>query len=190
LTRPDCLFTLMAAETDKSYIIEPLDPSRHERAGFSCGVAQVDNFLQKTANKLSQADNLRVYVMTEDGRSIIGLSAINSHAIDYRDLPPKFTRTRPGHGMIPTAFISMTGRDSCVGDQGIGGDLLVDCLLRIARLADEICLAVVLLDVLDCGDAARSARRAALYASYGFIPLASNPSHMLLPVATIRATLE
>ena len=179
----------MAAESDKTYIIEPLDPTRHDRAGFSCGVAQVDNFLQKTANKLSQADNLRVYVMTEDGRSIIGFYAINSHAIDYRDLPPKFARARPGHGMIPAAFISMIGRDSRYGGQGFGGDLLADCLLRLARLAEQIGVAVVMLDVLDCGNLARTERRAALYASYGFTPLVTNPSRMFLPIATIRATL-
>jgi len=32
--------------------IEPLDPDRHDRAAFSCGVDQVDNFFRKTANKL------------------------------------------------------------------------------------------------------------------------------------------
>lgn len=42
------------------HIIEPLDPNKHDRAAFSFGVPQVDNFFRKTANKLSKAVNLRV----------------------------------------------------------------------------------------------------------------------------------
>ena len=38
--------------------IEPLDPERHGRGGFSCGVEAVDNFLKKTANKLARAQEL------------------------------------------------------------------------------------------------------------------------------------
>ncbi len=169
--------------------IEPLDPSRHDRAAFSCGIPQVDNFIQKTANKLSQADNLRVYVMTRGSGTIIGFYAINSHSVDYRDLPIKFSRTRPAHGYIPAAYISMIGRDQRFKGSGYGGDLLVDCLMRVARVADSIGVAVVMLDVLDCGDPERTARRARLYRDYGFQSLPSNPMRMFLPVATIRTML-
>jgi len=47
-------------------------------------------------------------------------------------------------------------------------------------------LAVVLLDVLDCGDPERTARRQSLYQSYGFKPLPSNPARLYLPLATVR----
>ncbi|MEY9199434.1 ribosomal protein S18 acetylase RimI-like enzyme [Sinorhizobium fredii] len=175
------------ADTDAEPIIEPLDPTRHDRTAFSCGVAQVDNFFKKTANKLSKADNLRVYVMTEgDGKTVIGFYAINSHPISYADLPERFARTRPGHGVIPAAYISMIGRDQRYRGGGYGGDLLADCLKRIAGIADQIGIAVVLLDVLDCGDEEKTNRRAALYAEYGFQPLPSKPLRMFLPIATIR----
>lgn len=65
----------MLENAEPTFIIEPLDPSKHDRAAFSCGVPQVDNFIKKTANKLTKADNLRVWIMTEDGTSIIGFYA-------------------------------------------------------------------------------------------------------------------
>lgn len=176
----------MAHREAQPYLIEPLDPARHDRAGFSCGVEQVDNFLRKTANKLAEADNLRVFVMTQDGRSIIGFYAINAHAMRYDDLPPAYARRRPGHGYIPAAYISMIGRDKRYAGQAIGGHLLIDCLLRIASAADQIGLSVIVLDVLDCGDAQRTAKRAELYTGYGFQPLPSKPMRMFLPVATVR----
>lgn len=168
------------------YIIEPFDPKVHDRTAFSCGIDQVDNYFQKTANKLSKADNVRLYVMVAPGSTLIGFYAINAHAVRYEDLPKKFARSRPAHGSIPAAYISMIGRDQRFRDQGFGSDLLVDALRRISLAADAVGIAIVMLDVLDCGDPVRVARRKALYEGFGFTPLASNPLRMFLPLATVR----
>jgi ribosomal protein S18 acetylase RimI-like enzyme len=170
----------------RPFIIEPLDPARHDRDRFSCGVEQVDNFLKRTANKLASADNLRVFVMTEGGAEVLGFYALNAHAVDYSNLPPRFARTRPGHGSIPAAYLSMIGVDRRYAGRGLGGDLLVDALTRVALAADSIGIAVVMLDVLDDGNPDLVARRTRLYEGYGFTPLPSNPLRLFLPVATIR----
>lgn len=166
--------------------IEPFDPERHDRTGFSCGVEAVDNYFKKTAGKLVSAGNVRLFVMVNPDGNLIGFYAINAHAVDYRDLPSRFARSRPGHGSIPAAFVAMIGRDQRYSGQGFGSDLLVDALRRITQAADVIGLAVVLLDVLDCGDPERTARRQSLYQSYGFQPLPSNPTRLYLPLATVR----
>ena len=166
--------------------IEPFDPERNDRTGFSCGVEAVDNYFKKTAGKLVSAGNVRLFVMVNPDGNLIGFYAINAHAVDYRDLPSRFARSRPGHGSIPAAFVAMIGRDQRYSGQGFGSDLLVDALRRITQAADVIGLAVVLLDVLDCGNPERTARRQSLYQSYGFQPLPSNPARLYLPLATVR----
>lgn len=176
----------MAASEPAAYTIEPFDPERHDRAAFSCGVEQVDNYFQKTANKLAKADNVRLYVMVDPAGTVIGFYALNAHAVQFTDLPAKFARTRPSHGNIPAAYISMIGRDRKFSGGGFGGDLLVDALRRIAFAADAIGVAVVMLDVLECGDSDRVARRKTLYESYGFQSLASNPLRMFMSVSTVR----
>lgn len=176
----------MTASKPSVYTIEPFDPEKHDRAAFSCGVEQVDNYFQKTANKLAKADNVRLYVMVDPAGTVIGFYALNAHAVHFTDLPAKFVRTRPSHGNIPAAYISMIGRDQKFRGGGYGGDLLVDALRRIAVAADAIGVAVVMLDVLDCGDPDRVARRKTLYESYGFVSLASNPLRMFLPVSIVR----
>ncbi|WP_234704247.1 GNAT family N-acetyltransferase [Rhizobium nepotum] len=128
--------------------------------------------------------------MTEDGKSIIGFYAINSHSINYRDLPEKYARNRPGHGNIPAAYISTIGRDERHKGGGYGDDLLAHCLKRIVAVADQIGIAVVILDVLDCGNVEKTRPRTALYAGYGFQPLPSMPLRMFLSVATIRNLFE
>lgn len=181
---------MIDTKANAKFIIEPLDPSKHDRAAFSCGVEQVDNFLRRTANKLARADNLRVYVLTEPDGSIVGFYALNAHSIYYADLPEKFKRDRPGHGTIPAAFISMIGVNSRYQGRGYGGDLLVDCLRRIARAAETIGIRVVLLDVLDCGSASAVERRIQLYASYGFASLPAQKIRMFLPLSDVEALLS
>lgn len=167
--------------------IEPLDVAKHDRAAFSCGVAQVDNFFRKTANKLAIAGNARVWVMAEPDGAVVGFYALNAHAVSFEALPPKYACTRPSSGMIPAGFIAMIGVGSAHQAEGYGGVLLVDALKRLARASDELGLAVVLMDVLDCGDAAKVARRKALYLSFGFQPLPSRPLRLFLPIATAAA---
>jgi len=151
-----------------------LDPEKHDRA-FSCGVEAVDNVFKRTANKLSKADTLRVFVMTDDHGTVAGFYAINAHSISFEDLPPQFARTRPGHGRKPAAYISMIGRDRRFAGTGIGADLLVDCLMRILRISKDLGLAMAILDVLDDGDEKAIARRRALYEGFGFSPMPTQP---------------
>ena len=80
----------------------------------------------------------------------------------------------------------MIGRDQRYSGAGFGADLLVDALRRIAQAADSLGIAGALLDVRDCGDPHRTARRQALYESYGFQPLSSNPNRLFLPLKAIR----
>lgn len=181
---------MTATEDARLNAIEPLDPAKHDRAVFSCGIAQVDNFFRRTANKLAKADNVRIFVMVNPEGDLIGFYATNAHAIDYTELPDRFARNRPTHGSIPAAYISMIGVDSRFQGQGYGGDLLVDCLKRLAMAAEALGIAVVMLDVLDCGDPEKVAKRTTLYTSYGFQPLPYNDLRLFLPIATVRTLTQ
>ena len=179
----------MAEAERPAFIIEPFDPAKHDRAAFSCGIERVDNYFKQTANKLAKAGNIRLYVMVGPNGELIGFHAINVHSVHYEELPRKFARTRPNHGNIPAAYISMIGRDQRYRGSGYGAHLLVDALTRIASVADQVGVAVVMLDVLDCGDPARVARRKKLYEDFGFQALSSNALRMYLPIATVRELL-
>lgn len=145
---------------------------------------------KKTANKLHKAGNIRLYVMRTTESAIIGFYAINAHAVDYAELPKKYARTRPGHGSIPAAYISMIGGDERYRGGGFGSALLIDALLKIAQAADHLGIAVVMLNVLDYGDAERTEGRNALYESFGFQALETETLRVLLPMATVRMMEE
>jgi hypothetical protein len=75
-----------------------------------------------------KADSLRAFVMTVLDGTVIGFYALSAHAVNFADLTTKFARTRPSHGNIPAAYISMIGVDQRLAGLGYGGDLLVDAL--------------------------------------------------------------
>lgn len=180
----------MTQETSDLHIIEPFDPAKHDRAAFSCGVLQVDNFLKLTANKLSRADAIRVFVLTSATYELMGFYALNVHSVDYQDLPAQYAKNRPSHGNIPAAYISMIGVDSRFQGQGLGEALLIDAMERIVMVADQIGISVIMLDVLDCGNEKNTARRLRLYTErFGFTPLPSNPLRLFIPIKTVRAAL-
>jgi ribosomal protein S18 acetylase RimI-like enzyme len=172
------------------FCIELFDAARHGRNQFSCGITQVDNYFKKTGNKLAEANNIRLYVMTAASGELIGFYAINAHAVDYENLPKRYARTRPSHGQIPAAYISMLGRDQRYSGMGFGSDLLADALLRIARVAETLGVAVIMLDVLNCGDRERISKRKQLYERYGFMPLISSPLRLFLPVSTVQDVIK
>ena len=74
--------------TDSSDLrIEHFDPARHNRAGFSCGVDRLDNFLKLNAKKQQKDDMTRVYVAVEDGSAdILGYHAINLGMMNVDEL--------------------------------------------------------------------------------------------------------
>ncbi len=168
---------------------EPFDPDKHDRTAFSCGVDQVDNYFKRTANKLQKAGNVRVSVLLDAKSSLLGFYAVNAHTVAYSELPKKYARSRPSHGSIPAAYISMIGVDQRYQGNGLGGILLIEALKNLARASETLGIAVVLMDVLDCGNEKTTNRRLALYEGYGFKKLENAPQRLFLPIQDARALL-
>lgn len=169
---------------------EPFDPDKHDRTAFSCGVDQVDNYFKKTANKLQKAGNVRVSVLRDAGCELLGFYAVNAHTVDYGELPKKYARARSSHGSVPAAYISMIGVDQRFQGKGLGGILLVEALKNLARVSQTLGIAVVLMDVLNCGDEMATNRRLALYSGYGFTSLKSARLRLFLPIQDAQALLQ
>ena len=167
-------------------ITEPLNVARHNRTTFESSVAEVDNFFRFTANKLTRAANLRTFVLDDGEGRVLGFYAQNAAEIEYSELPARFSKTRPRNGKIPAAFISMIGVDKRVQGRGLGRDLLVDCLWRIAEAERSLGIALAVLDVLDCGTQARVERRRHFYLRHGFAPLPQRPLRLYMPIATLH----
>ena len=170
----------------KGISIEPLDPSTHDRAAFSCGTVRLDNFLKRTARKHQAGDFTRVWVATENGTDILGYYALNAHALEGDDLPGPLTKNALRSGSIPAVSLSMIAVAQRHQGRGLGRFLLADALQRVVGAADQVGVKAVLLDVIEDGGTELTERRRAFYAAMGFQSLPSRPLRMFISIETVR----
>ncbi len=169
-------------------VIEPFDPARHDRSGFSCGTARLDNFLRLSARKQQKDDFTRVFVAVAEGSpEVLGYYALNAHAVATDELGADRPRRAPRTGSIPALYLSMIAVDERRQGMGLGSDLAVDALGRALSVAGEVGLKLVVLDVIDDGGEDVFARRMAFYRRLGFRSLEDRPDRMFITIGTIRA---
>jgi ribosomal protein S18 acetylase RimI-like enzyme len=179
----------MAPEAPKPvYDKEPLDPEKHDRAAFSCGVDRLDNYLKRTAKKSQKGDFTRIFVaVNPEASTVVGYYSMNAHGIEGDGLPEALTKRGPRHGVIPAAYLSMIAVDQNAQGVGLGKILLADALKRLIPLADQIGISVVVLDVFDDDGPEAYERRINFYEGMGFKSLSTRRSRMFLTLKDIRA---
>ena len=169
-------------------VIEPLDPGWHDRLGFSCRTARLDNFLRFSARKQQKDDFTRVFVAVAEGSpEVLGYYALNAHAVATTDLGADRPRRAPNTGSIPALYLSMIAVDRSRQGKGLGSDLAVDALARALNVAGEVGLKLVILDVIGDGGNEAFARRMEFYRRLGFRSFQDRPERMFITIDTIRA---
>ncbi len=176
--------------TDSSDLrIEHFDPARHNRAGFSCGVDRLDNFLKLNAKKQQKDDMTRVYVAVEEGSAdILGYHAINLGMMDAGELA-KRPRGAPDHGELPILFLGQVAVNENAQGQGLGSILMHHVFAKADAISQKAGCFAIVLDVMADGDELAYQRRIEWYAAFGFQPFASNPSRMFMTMKQVRLIL-
>ena len=169
-------------------VIEPFDPGRHDRSGFSCGTDRLDNFLRFSARKQQKDDFTRVFVAVGEGSSgVLGYYALNAHAVAIDELGEDRPRRAPRTGSIPALYLSMIAVDRSWQGKGLGSDLAIDALSRARSVAGEVGLKLVVLDVIEDGGKEAFTRRMEFYRRLGFRSFKDRPERMFITIDTIRA---
>jgi ribosomal protein S18 acetylase RimI-like enzyme len=144
--------------------IQPLDPARHDRARFDCGVAELNDYLAKTANQdvKRNAAGCWVAVASEDSDEILGYYTLAPEGIaaaDLPELPPKILKKLPRYPRFGAALLGRLAVSQSLQGLRLGERLLFDALTRC--LASEIPFVMVVVDPKD-------EKAAAWYARFGF----------------------
>ncbi len=168
-------------------VIEPLDPDRYDRSGFSCGTDQLNIFLRLSARNQKKDNVTRVFVAVAEGSSeVLGYYAQNVHAVATEELGEYSPKRAPRTGCIPALYLSMIAGDGRRRGMGLGSDLAVDALGRELNVASEVGLKLVVLDVIDDGGEEIFARRMEFCRRLGFRSLEGRPGRMCITIDTIR----
>jgi GNAT superfamily N-acetyltransferase len=151
----------------------------HDRSGFDCGKAPLDDFLRSLVNQYEKRNLGRTYVALRPGeKRVLGHYTLASGAISFQDFPADAAKKLPRHP-VPVILLARLAVDRSAQGSGLGRTLLVDALKRSLGLADRLGIHAVEIDAIDA--AAKS-----FYEKFGFVPLLDQELHLYLPMTTIK----
>ena len=162
--------------------VEPLE-SDHDRAGFSCGVEALDNYLKKQARQDVKKRVAAVFVLTPDGETVAGYYSLSQFSVDLGMLPQDITKRLPRYPIVPSTLIGRLAVSTEFRGQGLGELLLMDALHRSLALSRQIASAAVIVD-------AKDERAMSFYRKYGFLELPSIAGRLFLPMPTVEQLFQ
>jgi GNAT superfamily N-acetyltransferase len=162
------------------YWVEPLGPN-HERSAFSCGVSELDGYLQRQAAQDQNRNLAAVFILTADGKNVAGFYTLSGHTIFAAELPPELAKKLPRFPLPVTLLGRMAVARSLQG-QGWGDYLLVHALKRARRSSLEVASWGV---VVDAKAGARD-----FYLKRGFTQLATQPDRLFLMMKSVEKMFE
>ena len=117
----------------------------HDLSRFDCGVPVLNDWLRERALK-NESRFSRSYV-TCDGARVAGYYCLSAGAVQREAAPGKLRRNAPDS--VPVSIIGRLAVDREYAGRGLGASLLADALRRIARAAQSIGIAAVLVQAKD-----------------------------------------
>lgn len=159
-------------------VISPLS-SDHDRLGFDCGDAPLNNYIQKLARQDVKRRISRVFVATttQEPKNILGYYTLSSLSIELSHLPSKLADKLPKHP-VPAALIGRLAVHKRWQQKGIGKMLLVDAIKRTLSISEEIAIYAMVVDAID-----ENAKT--FYEQFGFNQLNSWDMRLFLPLKSI-----
>ena len=163
-------------------VIEPLG-KHHDRAAFSCGRPELDDWFRRRAGQDDRRNVARVFVAVDDERGVIGFYSLSSFTLAVDDLPEAITSKLLRYDAIPAALIGRLARDERARGRGIGELLLADAIGRILAAGRSLAVFAIVVDAKDQG-------AADFYRAFGFRPFPLRPNRLFLPTATAIMGLQ
>lgn len=153
-----------------------LDAVLHDRAGFHCGVPELDDYLHRFALQHTRKGVTTVHVLVDSGQpnEILGFYSLSAAQIDVLKLNDKERKWLPRY---PVPCFRM-GRLACRADKrGIGlGKVLMGCAVdRCLRARQQVAAFALLVD-------AKDAQAKRFYEHYGFSACTDSPMTLYLPL--------
>jgi ribosomal protein S18 acetylase RimI-like enzyme len=161
--------------------IEPLG-KQHDRAKFSSGQPDIDDWFRRRAGQDQRRDIARVFVALDDELGIVGFYSLSSYSLALDDLPAEIAHKLPRYDAIPAARIGRLARDERARGQGVGELLLADAVRRILGAGRSVAVFAIVVD-------AKDERAVAFYRRFGFKPFPLRPNRLFLLTATALAAL-
>ena len=150
----------------------------HNRAGFDCGVEELNTFLKNLARQNFKKGLSRTFVLTEKSipKEILSFYTLSIFEINAQKLPEKFVRKYKGN--IPAVKIARLAVAKGVQNQGIGRNMMIDAVIRTLKISENAGIIGLFVDAKNQGTKE-------YYQKFGFIPLLDKGLTLFLPLKTL-----
>lgn len=156
-----------------AFTVEPLGSS-HVRAGFSCGIAELDRYFMEFVSQDIKRRVSNCFVACDESGVVAGYYTFAATGIPFTDLPDDETKRLPRYQLLPAGLIGRLAVDHRYAKRGLGSSLIVDAVARSMRSEPAIFALVV---------DAKNQLAADFYQHLGFRPFVSRPMSLFLPIS-------
>lgn len=152
--------------------------AHHQRGGFDCGDADLNQFLSQQAGQLARKNFCKTYVaVADDGVTALGFVSLNVGQIQTAQLPPpQLKLPRYPTQILRIDRLAVDQKSEC---QGIGQRLMGFALGMALEFSQQAGLCAVVLD-------SKYAQVSQFYAALGFTPTLDDPFYLYLAIATLQ----
>ena len=165
----------------RPYSFEPL--ADHDRASFSCGIAELDSYLRQQASQDAKRKVAAPFVMVDQERRILGYYALSAYGVHATELPSALIKRLPKYPLIPATLLGRLAVSREYQGQKLGRLLFMDALYRSWKSTDEVASVGVIAEAID-----NSARD--FYVRHEFVPLAGLPRKLFIAMATVERAFK
>ena len=125
---------------------ELLDPKKHNRTNFDCGVGVLNQYLRQFANQDQKRHLSKVYVLSEDGK-ILGYYSISAHSVLRSELPEN--HSLGGYHDIPFLLPGRLAVDKAHQNQGYGDALIYHAFYTTVSADEKVGILGMIVDAND-----------------------------------------
>ncbi len=155
---------------------ELLDPQKHDRKSFDCGVEDLNLYLQKYANQDQKRSLTRVYVLAEKEK-IVGYYSISAHSVP-RDNLPEHARLG-GYESLPFLLLGRLAVDKKHQGKGYGDALIFHAFQTTVHAAEKIGIMGMIVDAIE-------EKVIAFYNNFGFIKLSGTRNRLFMTLSAMK----
>lgn len=154
--------------------IDRLDGRKHDRGGFECGVAPLDDYLRQLASQHHRDGIATTHVLVDDAAvfRVLGYYTLAAAQVSLADLEPADRKRLPRHP-VPAARLARLAVALAEQGQGLGATLLQDAVKRCLALRAQLGVRLLLVD-------AKDERASGFYTAFGFRSVQASASTFYL----------
>jgi len=159
---------------------EHLQPKKHNRNKFDCGVEALNLYLQRVANQDQKRSLTKVYVLAEGAR-VIGYYSISAHSVSKDHFPEgrQFGRYQE----VPFLLLGRLAVDRDYQGLGYGDVLILHAFATTMEAAEKVGIMGMVVD-------AKDENAVSFYQGFGLKRLVSTKNRLVLPLSALAKLIR